>query len=184
MKFENYQLTNKTIIIRPHRLSDVEACYSAVRESIDELSPWMHWCHSEISLHEIKDWIDSRPQKWENDEGYHFAIINSETKSFIGNCGLDHVDLQNRVAEIGYWVRKSCTREGIATCASKLVLDFAFHFLKLQRVEFIIAAKNIISQRVAEKLGAKREGLLRRRLNVRDIIYDAYVFSIIRDDLL
>jgi RimJ/RimL family protein N-acetyltransferase len=69
------------------------------------------------------------------------------------------------------------------TCASKLICNFAFDILKLNRIEIVIAEENIISQRVAEKLGAKKEGLLRKRLTVRDIIYDAYLFSLILDDL-
>lgn len=184
MKAENFQFTNETITIRPHQKDDAGSCYYAVRESINELMPWMFWCHADITLREITEWIESRPQVWEADTGYHFAIIDSEHRSFIGNCGLDNIDLQNRVAELGYWVRTSRAHQGIATCASKLVLDFAFRFLKFQRIEIIIAAKNVASQRVAERLGAKREGLLRRRLNVRNTIYDAYLFSIILDDLV
>jgi RimJ/RimL family protein N-acetyltransferase len=143
----------------------------------------MYWCHENLSIGEIKGWIDSRPQMWENDIGYHFAIIDSSNGSFLGHCGLDHIDLQNKVAELGYWVTTGRTNQGIATSASKLVCDFAFNKLKFNRVEIVIAKENAKSQRVAEKLGAQKEGLLRRRLNVRGTIHDAYIFSVIRDDL-
>ena len=137
---------------------------------------------NDISLHEIEEWIKSRPKLWEDNKGYHFAIIDSKRRSFIGNCGLDPVDLQNRIAELGYWVRTSHTNQGIATCALKLVINFAFNILKLNRIEILIAEKNTISQHVAEKLGAQKEGLLRKRLSVRGKIHDAYLFSVISDD--
>jgi len=183
MKNRNYQFTNGIITIRPHQQGDSEPCYAAARESMEELMPWMYWCHADLSLQEIKGWIDSRPQTWEDDMGYHFAIIDSQKGSFLGNCGLDHIDHQNKVAELGYWVRTTRSNQGVATSASKLVFDFAFNTLKFNRVEIIIAVENLKSQRVAEKIGARKEGLLKRRLTVRDSIHDAYLFSVIRDDL-
>jgi len=183
MKIIDYQLSNGTIVIRPHQPYDAETCYSAVIESIDDLMPWMFWCHLEISFSEIEDWIVSRPQAWEDDKDYDFAIIDSNQGSFIGNCGLGHIDLHNKVAELGYWIRTSQTNRNFATCASRLVLNFAFDVLKLNRIEIIVASSNETSQHVAEKLGAKKEGLLRQRLNIRDKVHDAYLFSIIPDDL-
>lgn len=183
MKNRNYQFTNGIITIRPHQLDDSEPSFVAIRESVNELMPWMYWCHADISLQEAKDWIEFRPQTWKDDMGYHFAIIDSSNGSFLGNCGLDHIDLQNEMAELGYWVRTSRTNQGIATSATKLVFEFVFDVLKLNRIEIVIAVENLKSQRVAEKLGAQKEGLLRRRLNVRGIIHDAYLFSVIRDNL-
>ena len=183
MKVENHHFSSGTITIRPHQINDAEPCYEAVRESIDELMPWMFWCHNNISLHEIREWIESRPQEWEDGKGYHFAIIDSDQGTFIGNGGIDNIDVRNKVAELGYWVRTSQTNHGIATSASKLIINFAFNSLKLNRIEIVIATGNKISQRVAEKLDAKKEGLLRQRLTVRDTVYDAYLFSLILDDL-
>jgi len=182
MKNRNYRFSNGTITIRPHQLDDIEPSYEAVRESLNELMPWMYWCHPDISLQEIKDWIESRPKTWEGDTGYHFAIIDTNDNSFLGNCGLDRIDLQNKVAELGYWVRTSRANQGVATAAAKLVFEFVFDVLKFNRIGIVIAKDNLKSQRVAEKLGAQKEGLLRKRLRGRDKIHDAYLFSIISND--
>ena len=61
MNIEDFQLSNGTILIRPHQLDDAESCFEAIIESKDELMPWMFWCHSDISFPEIKKWVESRP---------------------------------------------------------------------------------------------------------------------------
>ena len=64
-----------------------------------------------------------------------------------------------------------------------LVARFGFDELKLRRIEIVAAINNKASQRVAEKAGATREGILRNRLVVRDKVYDTVMFSLIPGDL-
>lgn len=182
MKNRDYQLSNGTILVRPHQMADAEPCFEAIIESMDELMPWMFWCQPGIAFPEIEKWIESRSQAWLNDTDFEFAIVDPHQGSFIGNCGLVHLDLQNSRAELGYWIRTSQTGRGIATQASKLALQFGFDVLGLNRVEILIDTGNIASQKVAEKLGAEKEGLLRQRLNIHDEFRDAYLYSIIADD--
>jgi ribosomal-protein-serine acetyltransferase len=183
MKGEKFELTNGIITVRPHRTSDVEPCFEAVRESINELSPWMWWCHGAYSFEETKIWIESRPDAWEKGVEYSFAIVDSKDGYFLGGCGLNYMNLTDRFANLGYWVRTRRTRQGVATAATLLVAQFAFNELRVNRVEMVVATENKASQRVAEKVGALREGILRKRIVVRDHIYDAFIFSLIADDL-
>jgi len=182
MKIEDYQLSNGTILIRPYQMDDARPCFEAIVESMDELVPWMFWCNPEIVYPEIEGWVESRPGAWLDDISYEFAVIDPHQGTFIGNCGLVHVDLQNRMAELGYWIRTSQTRKGFATQAAKLALKFAFEVLQLNRVEIIVETKNTASQKVAEKLDAKKEGLMRQRLNIHDTFRDTYLYSILADD--
>ena len=182
MKIEDYQLSNGTILIRPYQMDDARPCFEAIVESMDELMPWMFWCNADISFPEIEGWVESRLGAWLDDTSYEFAIVDSHQGTFVGNCGLVHVDLQNKRAELGYWIRTSQARKGFATQASMLALEFAFDVLQLNRVEIIVETKNMNSQRVAEKLGAKKEGLMRQRLHIHDTFRDAFLYSILADD--
>lgn len=182
MKIEDYQLSNGEILVRPHPKGDARPCFDAILESMDELMPWMFWCNADLTYTEIEEWVESRPGAWLDDTSYEFAIVDTRQGTYIGNCGLVHVDLQNKRAELGYWIRTSQTRKGYATQASMLVLKFAFEVLQLNRVEIIVETKNTNSQRVAEKLGAKKEGLMRQRLHIHDTIRDAFLYSILAED--
>jgi RimJ/RimL family protein N-acetyltransferase len=83
---------------------------------------------------------------------------------------------------LGYWVRSSQTRRDVATTATLLVARFGLEELKLNRVEIFVAAGNVASLRVAEKVGATREGLLRSSLVIHGKVHDAVMFSLIPGD--
>jgi RimJ/RimL family protein N-acetyltransferase len=87
------------------------------------------------------------------------------------------------MANLGYWVRTSRTGEGIATKAAKSALRYGFEKLGLHRIEIVVADDNKPSLRIAEKLGAVREGLLRNRLLIQGTSYDAYMHSLIPEDI-
>ena len=71
----------------------------------------------------------------------------------------------------------------MASAAVRLLAQFGLGKLKLNRIEIMAAVGNKASQRVAEKVGARREGILRNRIVVRDRVYDAVMFSLIPGDL-
>jgi RimJ/RimL family protein N-acetyltransferase len=86
------------------------------------------------------------------------------------------------MANLGYWVRSSCTGRGVATAATQLIAQFGFEVLTLQRLEILTEVDNKASQRVAEKAGALREGILRKRLVIQGNSVDAVVYSLIAPD--
>jgi RimJ/RimL family protein N-acetyltransferase len=65
-----------------------------------------------------------------------------------------------------------------------MVARWAFQSLELERIEIVAARGNVRSQRVAERAGATREGIARKRLRVHTVQHDAVVFSLVRADLL
>jgi len=96
---------------------------------------------------------------------------------------LNFINRVHQFGNLGYWVRTSATGRGVASRASRLVARFAFAELGLHRIEILAAVPNIASQRVAEKIGAVREGVLRKRLLIRGEPQDAVMFSLVREDL-
>ncbi|HEY0545642.1 MAG TPA: GNAT family protein [Pyrinomonadaceae bacterium] len=177
------ELTDGTILLRPWRVEDVDAVYGAVRESFAELSQWMPWCHENYRKEETSTFLMSREEAWRNDTEYGFAILEPETKLLIGSVGLNQINRPYRMANLGYWVRTGWTGRGVALRATLLGARFAFEQLKFERIEIMAAVGNLASQRVAEKAGAVREGILRRRLWVGEQPHDAVLFSLLAEDL-
>ncbi len=181
---EGLQLVDGLVLLRPYRPDDVARLHEAACESIDEVSPWMPWCHADYNIEESRWWVESRPDAWQGGTEYEFVICDAETSLYLGGCGLNHVDTANGNANLGYWVRTSRTGEGVATAATRLLVRFGFSRLGLNRIEIIAATGNGASQRVAEKAGATREGVLRNRLVIGDTVHDAVVFSFIPADMM
>ena len=169
------------ISIRPFRDEDVQALYESVRESMDDLSVWMAWCHSEYSMAEARDWVGKQIAAFEARVEFHFAIIDVD-EGLVGACGLNGINRDNRMANLGYWVRSSRSRRGIATQATRLLADWAFRNTDLNRLEILVAVRNHPSLRVAARAGAEWEGVLPGRLQHRGEMRDAVVFSIVRSD--
>lgn len=79
-------------------------------------------------------------------------------------------------------MRSRETGRGIATAATLLAAQFGFEDLRLNRIEILTAIENSASQRVAEKAGAKKEGILRNRILLHDRPLDAVMYSLIVAD--
>ena len=167
------------ISIRPYLLTDVPLHFEAVLESQEELGPWMPWCHTGYAVDESRGWIESQLAAFQNRAEYEFVIAGADHR-LLGGCGLNHIDRSNLGANLGYWVRSSCRGRGIAADAVRLLVDWAFSQTELFRLEIIASVENVASQRVAEKAGARREGVLRGRLQLHGRMHDAAVYSFVR----
>ena len=177
------ELTDGTILIRPIQLVDAQRVYEAVRESLEALLPWAPWCDPDYSLEGARAWLATLPDAWANGTDYDFAVVDPHDGSFLGGCGLNQFNHVHQFGNLGYWTRTSRAGRGIATAAARLTAQFGFEALRLGRIEIVAAVDNRASQRVAEKTGATREGVLRNRHVVRDRVYDAVMFSLLPEDI-
>ncbi len=177
-----FSLTDGIVSLRPYRPSDADETYQAIRESLAELSPWLPFAHQDYSAKESRAWIKQRPGEWKKGTAYEFAIFGANDGSYLGGCGINRIDYNNLLANLGYWIRTSRTGHGAASAAARLLAGWGLKELGLKRIEIVVATDNIRSQRVAEKAGAKREGISRNRILVHDKTYDAVMFSLIPPD--
>lgn len=163
-------------------MRDAPAVFRAVDESRVEVSRWMDWCRPTYALRDAEDWIRSSLDGYEDGTCFQFGIFGG--RRFLGSCGLSRVDRDADVANLGYWVRTSAAGQGIAPDAALRVISWAFANTDLERIEILAAVGNRRSQRVAEKIGAVKEGVLRRRLAVFGRHHDAVIYSVVRGDSL
>jgi ribosomal-protein-serine acetyltransferase len=182
-KVMEVELIEGPILIRTLRQEDVSPLYEAARESIAEVSPWLPWCHENYSIEETREFIASRELASQSGEWYSFGIFEKDGGRFLGGVGINFINRVHQMANLGYWVRTSAAGRGIATKATRAVARFAFEQIGLNRIEIVAAVGNIPSQRVAEKAGAVREGVLRKRLLIRGESQDAVMFSLVKEDL-
>jgi ribosomal-protein-serine acetyltransferase len=167
------------IRIRPFRPDDASAFHAAVIQSIPELQPWMPWCHPQYAMDEAAAWTALQARSFEARTEFEFLVVD-DSDSIVGAAGLNQIDAGNRRANVGYWMRSSATGKGIATAAVKLLLSWVAANTDLHRYEIVIAADNVGSIRVAEKVGAVREGVLQQRLLLHGRFHDAVMFAVIR----
>lgn len=139
----------------------------------------MDWCHPGYSLDDSRAWIEHSKAAWDQGAEYNFAIVDDADR-FLGGCGLNQLRPVHRVANLGYWVRSSATGKGVATAAVRRLTEFAFRETNLVRLEIVVALGNMPSHRVAEKVGALREGVAHDRLYMHGTPHDAVVYTLLR----
>lgn len=112
---------------------------------------------------------------------FDFAVIDAAGR-YVGGCGLNQIQRANAVANLGYWTRSSASGCGMAPAAVRMLIAWAFQNTNLNRLEILVAVANTRSLRVAEKVGAHRDAVLRQRLIVDGRPSDAVPYSVLRAD--
>ena len=89
-------------------------------------------------------------------------------------------DIYRKSAEIGYWIGEPYWNKGIATRAVKLLVNYGFEKLNLNRIFTGVFESNKASQRVLEKSGFSFEGIFKKGIIKNNKVLDEYRFGITR----
>ena len=117
---------------------------------------------------------------WEQGTRFPYMIIE---KSSNQAAGMVEIRVDGHKAELGYVLARIHWGKGYMTEAACTLLDWAFQQPEIYRVYATTSVENIGSQRVMEKLGMTREGLMRRYIihpNVSAEPIDSYLYAIVK----
>ena len=90
--------------------------------------------------------------------------------------------LEGRLLEIGYAIVPSERRRGYGTEAAEIIVDYLFLSRAIVRIQAATDIRNMVSQKVLERVGFKKEGILRKYVFVRGEWRDALLYSILREE--
>jgi len=126
-------------------------------------------------------WVDRMLGIQAGDEGVTYVVRLLDDGRVVGSSSLFNVDAPNRRLEIGYtWYSESARRTGVNSETKLLMLGQAFDTLGCVAVEFRTHFFNAASRRAIERLGAKRDGVLRSHQLLADgSRRDTVVYSIL-----
>ncbi len=125
-------------------------------------------------------------RQWDRPEqgvGYSFAIADARTGKGLGQVGLWLKNLPSGRADTGYWLAPSCRGRGAATEALRAVSVWGLTVLRIPRLELYVEPWNSASWRVAERVGYRREGLMRSWQQVGAERRDMFMYSLLEGDL-
>jgi RimJ/RimL family protein N-acetyltransferase len=110
-----------------------------------------------------------------------FAVVDSATDRAVGSTRYLEIRRSWRTLEIGWtWLGASVQRTAVNTECKSLLLHHAFDELGALRVQFKTDARNERSQRGLERIGAVKEGVLRKhRINWDGYVRDSVCYSIL-----
>lgn len=171
------------LLLRRFTRRDTDAVHDAVKVSLPQLAEFLPWAHSAYGRDDASSYIRDSIQSWKDGRAYDFAIRRKTDPSrHVGNISIWHVSRLGRTGEIGYWIRSDDTGSGLATEATEALIDVGFDRLRLHKVTLRIAKGNRGSERIAEKLGFTREGVLREELRIRGVWVDHTLYSLLEHE--
>ena len=158
----------------------LEAARAACSPDFTRFAPW---CHSAYSLSDSERFIAQCEAGWLDSSAFSFALLDAGTGELCGGIGLNQPNRAHGCYNLGYWVRPSRQRQGLAGVATRHLARAVFADLPdVHRLEILTLPENLASQRTALAAGAIREGVLRQRLRVGTEQHDAVLFSLVRTD--
>ncbi len=170
-------LTDGHIALRLFREDDAPALVEAARDPDIPRLTALPELESEAWA---REWIALVERRWRDGSRATFATADARTDELLGSIGVRDVDGNG---QIGYWVLPAARGRGVATRALRLISLWALRDLDLRRAQLHADVENVASQRVAERAGYTREGVLRAWLEVGGESRDHVLYSLLATDL-
>ena len=117
-------------------------------------------------------------------EWYQVALETKENKWIIGDCAFCLLRDDSRQAEIGFSLAKQYQGQGYGVEAVDRLLEYLFLDLWVHRARAYCLVDNLASIRLLERIGMRREGLLRQSYWHHDHWVDEYAYAILREEWL
>lgn len=162
----------------------------------DDFNELISWITSEEFLHQWagpnfsfplnKDQLETyiKDANGPNSTKLIYKVVDEETKSTVGHISLGNIDFKNKSARIGrVLVGKSKGRgQGLGQQMLKEIVSIAFQQYNLHRVSLGVFDFNIPAIKCYEKVGFKKEGLLRDYMRFGDKYWSMWEMSMLQKE--
>ncbi len=167
------------VLLRPPARGDIPAIVEACASG--ELARWLPRLPDPYGVADAEWWIGAMADGWRDGGEVAFAIEEVESRRMVGAIGASPED-RLLGAELGWWLARHAQGRGLMTRALRLAIRWAFEDAGLPRLQALIRPSNDRSIAVAERVGFRREGLLRRALDDRGTARDVLAYGLLPED--
>jgi ribosomal-protein-serine acetyltransferase len=143
-----------------------------VNSSRKHLLPWLDWISKTTRPEHSLQFIQQSLHQLHTQEALALGIFYNDR--IIGGIGMHHWDLPTKRAQLGYWISEEWEGKGVMNICLTRFIDFLFEKIGLHKIEIHFVPANKHSAKVAARLGAKVEGVIRqcciRNGQIEDIV--------------
>lgn len=167
--------------LRPFEPFEAPLFLALIEREREHFGQWLPWGSSIDTEEKARAFIVRLADRTASDQGRGYAIwLDGEMvggalyrtfDAVIGNC------------EIGVWLAKHATGRGLVTRTCNILIDWAFHQRNMARIEWHCAVGNMPSRKIAQRLGMKLDGVMRKSFPYREIRHDVEVWSLLSSDV-
>lgn len=173
-------LATERVALRAFRSSDIP--WVGLACDRPEMARFVPVLPSPYTEEDAAAFVAYADEAWAEGVSAPFAIDSTEGEP-LGAIEVSPSSHDPVLAGVGYWLRPEARGRGAATEALRLDSRWAFEAVKVERLSLITDPQNTASQRVAERAGFLREGVLRAWHPTREGRRDAVMFSLLPRDI-
>jgi len=175
---EDVRLETPRLVLRKPREDDLED----VLDIFSDPEVTRYWSGRPwTGLDEARDWLTRVRENHASGTALALVLQDRDSGRVIGTCTVFQIHYTRR-GEIGYALDRTRWGRGLMHEALQALVRFAFQTMDLRRLEADIDPANTASRRSLERLGFKREGLMRERWEVAGQVSDSEIYGLLRHE--
>jgi RimJ/RimL family protein N-acetyltransferase len=173
-------ISDGSIRIRLRADADTAAIVAACQDP--EIPRWTRVpdSYGETDAHE---WAAESVRQQQAGEGLHLLIVDAESDELLGSIGVQEINRTERRCGLGYWLAREARGRGVMTRAARILSQWVFENLPIDRIEIMAQSENARSRALAERAGYEFEGVLRSHVEIKGRRRDMAMYSLLRGDL-
>jgi ribosomal-protein-serine acetyltransferase len=149
-------------------------------ENREYLREWLPWLDRMRTVEDTKAFIEMTQRQLVENRGFQTAI--RWRGRLAGIIGQHKVDWASRSTAIGYWLAEDAQGRGIMTTCCKAYIEHSFDAMQLHRIEIRCATENKKSRAIPERLGFRKEGVVRDAEWLYDHFVDHVVYGLLEPE--
>lgn len=165
------------LVLRPWRADDLDWLHAVGQDA--EVARWVY-LPQPFGIEEASTYLEAAMGLWQDGGGASFVIADQTGDTPLG--AVTRFGPEGHAATLGLWLAPEGRGRGIGTRALRLVIEWSFATTDVTRIDCYIEVGNEPSMRMVERVGFRREGLLRAWDVGPHGPFDCVVWSILRTD--
>lgn len=181
LEFPVPPLAGDVVALRPWRAADVPGLVRAFGDPVLLQFSWREGVYTEA---DAREFLAGQEEGRLRGEELNLAVAQpGDEDVLLGAVSLYEIRWEQGCAAVGYWLAAEARGRGAAAAAVRLVARWAFAELGVARLELTCGPDNGASQRVAERCGFSREGVLRSYVPFKGGRRDSVIYSLLPGEL-
>ena len=175
-------LVSNEILLERIEVRDAPTIFYAIDQNRSHLGRWLPFVDPTKEISDSETYI--RNVILHRDETFNEVYTIWFKGEFAGNIGFHNTDRVNEKTEIGYWLIARMTGNGIITRSCRVLIEFAFEQMRMNRITIRCAIGNAASEKIPTRLGFSFEGIERSGERYHNLFLDLKIFSLLKKEFV